>query len=40
MQTPPLSFDPVFMGDAQCAETNEKSISDLYFSNYREKNHQ
>ena len=32
MQTPsgpppsPLSFDPVFMDDAKCAETNEKSI--------------
>ena len=24
MQTPPLSFDLVFMDDAQCAETNEK----------------
>ena len=23
---PPISFDPVFMDDAQCAETNEKSI--------------
>ena len=29
MQTlpPPLSFDPIFMEDTQCAETNEKSIS-------------
>ena len=26
MQTPPPSFDPVFIDDAQCAETNEKSI--------------
>ena len=25
-QTPHLSFDPVFMDDAQCAETNENSI--------------
>ena len=23
---PPFSFDPVFMDDAKCAETNEKSI--------------
>ena len=37
MQTPPLRFDAVFMGDAQCTETNEKSISDFYFSSYREK---
>ena len=34
---PPLNFDPVFMDDAQCAETNEKSIYDFYFSIYREK---
>ena len=26
MQTPPLSFDPTFMKDVQCAETNEKTI--------------
>ena len=26
MQTPPLSFDPIFMEDAQCAETNKNSI--------------
>ena len=32
-----MNFDPVFMSDAQCAEKNEKSISDFYFSNYREK---
>ena len=37
MQIPCLSFDPVFMVDAQCAETNEKSISDFYFSSYHEK---
>ena len=24
LQTSPLSFDPVFMDDAQCAEKNEK----------------
>ena len=23
---PPLSFDPTFMKDAQCAETDEKTI--------------
>ena len=23
MQTPPLSFDPTFMKDVQCVETNE-----------------
>ena len=33
----PLSFDPVFIGDAQCAETNEKLISEFSFSSYREK---
>ena len=26
MQTPPLSFDSIFMEDPQFAETNEKSI--------------
>ena len=32
MKTPPLlSFDPVFMDDAQCAETNEKSIFRFLF---------
>ena len=32
MQTPaPLSFDPIFMDDAQCAETNEKSIFRFLF---------
>ena len=35
MQTPtprpPLSFDPIFMEDAQCAETNEKSIFPFLF---------
>ena len=36
MQTPPISFDPVFMDDAKCAETNEKSIFQFYFSSYRE----
>ena len=32
MQTPPplLNFDPVFMNDAECAETNEKSIISIY----------
>ena len=28
---PPLSFDPVFMEDAQCAETNEKLIFRFIF---------
>ena len=37
MQIPCLSFDSVFMVHAQCAETNEKSISDINFSSYREK---
>ena len=27
----PLSFDPVFMDDAQCAETNEKLIFRFLF---------
>ena len=32
MQTlPQLSFDPIFMEDAQCAETNEKSIFRFLF---------
>ena len=33
MQTPPpfLSFDPTVMKDAQCAETNEKSIFQFLF---------
>ena len=33
MQTPPtpLSFDPVLMDDAQCTETNEKSIFRFLF---------
>ena len=31
----PLSFDPTFMKDAQCAEMNEKQFLDIYFSNYR-----
>ena len=35
--SPPLNFYPTFMKDAQCAENNEKSIFDFYFSNYREK---
>ena len=35
METPPLSFDPTFMKEAQCAETNE--FSDFDFSCYREK---
>ena len=35
---PPFSFDPVFINDAQCAQTNEKSIlrSDFYFLSCRE----
>ena len=38
MQTPLLSFDPVFMKVAECAETNEKSdFFDFYFSSYLEK---
>ena len=32
---PPLSFAPIFMKDTQCAESNEKSIYDFYFSSYR-----
>ena len=32
-----LSFDPVFMDDAKCAETNEKSSFQFLFSSYREK---
>ena len=31
MQTTSLSFDPVFMDDAQCAKTNEKSIFRFLF---------
>ena len=34
---PPLSFDPIYMEDAQFAESNEKQFSDFYFSSYREK---
>ena len=34
---PPLSFDPTFMKNAQCAETNGKKISVVIFSSYREK---
>ena len=37
VQTPPLplSFDPVFMEDVQCAETNGKSIFQFfYFQSY------
>ena len=39
MQTP-LSFDPAFMDDAQCAETKEKSIFRFLFfkNNYISKN--
>ena len=37
MQTPLPEFDPVFISDAQCAETSEKSIFDFYSSSYREK---
>ena len=33
---PPLSFDPIFMEDAQCAETNEKSIFRFLFLSYHE----
>ena len=28
---PPLSFDPIFMKDAECAESNEKSIFRFLF---------
>ena len=31
----PLSFAPVFMKDAQCAESNEKSIFRFLFMSYR-----
>ena len=31
-----FSFDPVIMGDAKCAETNEKSIFRFLLFNYRE----
>ena len=30
MQTLPLSFDPVSMNDAECGETNEKSIFPIF----------
>ena len=33
----PPELDPVLMCDAQCAETNQKSIFDFYLSSYREK---
>ena len=33
---PPLSFDPVLMEDAQCAETNKKSVNLFLFFGYRE----
>ena len=39
MQTPPLplSFAPVLMKDAQCAESNEKNqFSEYYFTSCRE----
>ena len=31
MQTPPLRNGPIFMKNAQCAETNEKSIFRFIF---------
>ena len=33
---PPLSFDPTFMKDAQCAELNKNQFSNFYFLSYRE----
>ena len=30
-QTPPLSFDPTFMKEAQCGETNKKTIFRFLF---------
>ena len=38
MQTSPpsLSFAPVLMKDAQCAELNQNQISDFYFQSYPE----
>ena len=32
MQTPPFSFTPVLIIDAQCADSNEKSIFQILFS--------
>ena len=32
-----LSFDPIFMEGAQCAESNEKQFFDFFFSSYHEK---
>ena len=43
MQTPPLpllSFDPIFMDDAECAEYNKKRnkfLLEFLFSSYHEK---
>ena len=39
MQTSHLSFDPLFMKEVECAETNKNlfsDISDFYFSSYRQ----
>ena len=33
---PPLKSDQIFMKDAECAETNEKSIFPFLFSEYGE----
>ena len=37
IQTPHLSFDPTFMKDVQCAESNEKIIFRFLFSELSEK---